>query len=221
MLKLKSEKYMEVIHMKVLLINGSPHADGCTATALGEIAKTLNNEGVETEIFHIGASAVRGCIACGGCHRNGNGRCVFDGDPVNTALEKMENADGLVIGSPVYYGSANGTLISLLDRMFFAGDCFKNKPACVICSARRGGTTATYDELNKYIGISGMLMVPSCYWNMVHGSNKEEVVKDEEGMRIMRVLGKNMAWLLKMLDATKDTVPLPTPEPPARTNFIR
>lgn len=207
--------------MKVLLINGSPHIDGCTATALGEIAKTLNIEGVETEILNVGTNAVRGCIGCRACRQSGTHRCVFSDDLVNIALEKMEQSDGLVIGSPVYYGSANGTLVSLLDRMFYAGDCFKNKPGCVICSARRAGTTATYDELNKYIGISGMLMVPSCYWNMVHGNNKEEVVRDEEGMRIMRVLGKNMAWLLKMLEATKDTVPLPTPEPPAHTNFIR
>lgn len=208
--------------MKVLLINGSPHKDGCTATALAEVAKTLNAEGVETETLHIGTEAVRGCIACRGCHRSGKNRCVFGDDLVNVAIEKMEECDGLVVGSPVYYGSANGTLISLLDRMFFAGSsAMAGKPGCVVCSARRAGTTATYDELNKYIGISGMLAVPSCYWNMVHGNNKEEVVQDEEGMRIMRVLGKNMAWLIKVLDAAKDIVPRPAPEPPAHTNFIR
>lgn len=208
--------------MKVLLINGSPHVDGCTATALKEVAKTLNSEGVETEILNVGTNAVHGCIACGACRRSGVNRCAAFDDLANAAIEKMEQADGLVIGSPVYYGSANGTLVSLLDRMFYAGgNIFARKPACVVCSARRAGTTATYDELNKYIGISGMMMVPSCYWNMVHGNNKEQVVQDEEGMRIMRVLGKNMAWMLKMLDATKDTIPLPTPEPPAHTNFIR
>ncbi len=208
--------------MKVLLINGSPHIKGCTATALEEVSKTLDAEGIQTEILNIGTNAVHGCIACGACKRSGEGKCkVFD-DLANVAIAKMSEADGLVVGSPVYYGSANGTLVSLLDRMFYAGgDIFKNKPACVVCSARRGGTTATYDELNKYIGISGMIMVPSCYWNMVHGNNREEVLQDAEGLHIMRVLGKNMTWLLKVLDASKNTVPLPVHEPAVFTNFIR
>ncbi len=204
--------------MNVLLLNGSPHADGCTATALREVASILEYNGVGAEILHVGAAPVRGCIACGQCK---NGRCVFDDDAVNRVLEKMESADGLVIGSPVYYASANGTLISLLDRVFHAGTCFAYKPACVVCSARRGGATATYDQLTKYLAISGMVQVPSCYWNMVHGTNKEEVVRDGEGMRTMRVLGKNMVWLLNLLAAGKDAVPLPEAEPPVRTNFIR
>lgn len=203
--------------MKVLLINGSPHPDGCTAAALKELAGALNRQDVDTEIVHIGAKPIRGCIACGQCK---NGRCVFD-DVVNVMLEKMEHCDGLVIGSPVYYASANGSLVSLLDRMFYAGNCFQYKVGCVVCSARRAGTTATYDQLNKYLGISGMIQVPSCYWNMVHGTTREEVQKDLEGLRIMRVLGKNMAWLMKTLKAGKKQVPYPQPEPPARTNFIR
>lgn len=205
--------------MKVLLLNGSPHEDGCTATALREVASTLECQGVETEIVHVGRQALHGCIACGHC-KDQPGRCAFD-DIVNRVLEKMEHADGLVIGSPVYYASANGTLISLLDRMFYAGSCFAYKPACVVCSARRGGTTATYDQLNKYLSISGMIQVPTCYWNMVHGTNKEEVVRDGEGMRNMRVLGRNMAWLLRTLEAAGARVPVPEAEPPVRTNFIR
>ena len=206
--------------MKVLLLNGSPHADGCTAAALREVASTLECEGVETEILHVVGQPIRGCTACRRCKET-PGRCVFDDDLVNRVLEKMERSDGLVIGSPVYYASANGALISLLDRMFFAGDCFRYKPACVVCSARRGGATATYDQLSKYLAISGMIQVPSCYWNMVHGTNKEEVVRDGEGMRNMRVLGRNMAWLLRVLEAAGKTVPLPVLDPPVKTNFIR
>ena len=146
--------------MKVLLLNGSPHADGCTAAALREVASTLECEGVETEILHVVGQPIRGCTACRRCKEN-PGRCVFDDDLVNRVLEKMEHADGLVIGSPVYYASANGALISLLDRVFYAGSCFRCKPACVVCSARRGGATATYDQPNKYLGISGMIQVPS------------------------------------------------------------
>lgn len=204
--------------MRVLLLNGSPHKNGCTAMALRELAGELEKAGVATEIVQVGHLAIRGCTACGGCK---DGRCVIRDDIVNTLIEKMEQADGLVIGSPVYYASANGTLISLLDRLFYAGNCFAYKPACVVVSARRGGTTATYDQLNKYIGISGMLQVPSCYWNMVHGSCKEEVVQDKEGMRNMRVLGRNMAWMLRTLEAAKDRVSLPEQEPMVRTNFIR
>ena len=184
------------------------------------MASTLECEGVETEILHVVGQPIRGCTACRRCKEN-PGRCVFDDDLVNRVLEKMEHADGLVIGSPVYYASANGALISLLDRVFYAGSCFRCKPACVVCSARRGGATATYDQLNKYLGISGMIQVPSCYWNMVHGMNKEEVVRDGEGMRNMRELGRNMAWLLRVLETAGKTIPLPEPEPPVRTNFIR
>ncbi len=203
--------------MRVLLLNGSPRADQCTATALKEMADTLEQEGVETVTLQVGKGPVRGCIGCGGCR--GKNRWVFNDDMANTVIEEMEKADGLVIGSPVYYASANGTLSALLDRVFYAGNCFAYKPACVITSARRAGTTATYDQLNKYIGISGMLQVPSCYWNMVHGSCHEDVLQDKEGLRIMRTLARNMAWMLKML-ASSD-VPRPEKEPMIRTNFIR
>ncbi len=203
--------------MRVLLLNGSPRVDQCTATALAEMAKTLEQEGVETVTLQVGRGPVRGCIGCGGCR--GKNRCVFDDDMANKVIEEMEKADGLVIGSPVYYASANGTLSALLDRVFYAGNCFAYKPACVITSARRAGTTATYDQLNKYIGISGMLQVPSCYWNMVHGSCREDVLQDLEGLRIMRTLARNMAWMLKMLKESK--TPLPEKEPMVRTNFIR
>ena len=201
--------------MRVLLLNGSPRADQCTATALKEMADTLEKEGIETVTLQVGKGPVRGCIGCGGCR--GKNRCVFNDDMANKVIEEMEKADGLVIGSPVYYASANGTLSALLDRVFYAGDCFAYKPACVITSARRAGTTATYDQLNKYIGISGMLQVPSCYWNMVHGSCREDVLQDKEGLRIMRTLARNMAWMLKMLDSSD----VPRPEKMVRTNFIR
>ena len=203
--------------MRVLLLNGSPRADQCTATALAELAKTLEQEGIETVTLQVGRGPVRGCIGCGGCR--GKNRCVFDDDMANTVIAEMEKCDGLVIGSPVYYASANGTLSALLDRVFYAGDCFAYKPACVVTSARRAGPTATYDQLNKYIGISGMLQVPSCYWNMVHGSCREDVLQDLEGLRIMRTLAHNMAWMLKMLKESK--TPLPEKEPMVRTNFIR
>ena len=208
--------------MNVLLLNGSPHENGCTSAALEEIAAALNRQGIETERMWIGKETIQGCSACGSC-RNGKtqGRCIFDGDLVNAFLEKMEKSDGLVIGSPVYYASPNGSLLAMLDRAFYAGNCFRWKPACAVVSARRAGTTAAYDVLNKYLTISGMLLTPTCYWNMVHGNRREEALQDEEGMRIMRVLGNNMAWQLRTLEAARDTVALPAEEPPARTNFIR
>lgn len=206
--------------MKVLLLNGSPHEEGCTYRALCEVANTLEEEGVGTEIVHIGKQAVHGCIACGKCAATG--RCVFKGDPVNAVLEKMEHADGLVVGSPVYYASANGSLYSFLDRLFYAGGCFAYKPAAAVASARRAGTTATLDTLNKYFTISQMPVVSSQYWNMVHGNSPEEVEQDLEGLQIMRTLGRNMAWLLKCIEAGKSAgVAAPKQEEKARTNFIR
>ena len=206
--------------MKVLLINGSPNKAGCTYTALAEIEKELNNNGIETEIFHIGSKPIRGCIGCGKCSDN---RCIFNDDVVNEALEKCESIDGLIVGSPVYYASANGAVVSLLDRMFYAGGALlKYKPAAAIASARRAGTTATLDVLNKYFTISCMQIVSSQYWNMVHGNSPEEVKKDLEGLQIMRTLGKNMAWLLKCIEAGKEKgITIPPSEPRERTNFIR
>ena len=206
--------------MKVLLINGSPNEKGCTYTALSEVAAVLNENGVETEIASIGKQPIRGCIGCGGCA--GKRRCVFGDDIVNSMIEKMEQADGLIIGSPVYFASPNGNLMSMLDRFFYAGGCFAHKPAAAVASARRAGTTVTLDDLNKYFGIRQMPVVSSTYWNMVHGSKPEDVKKDEEGLQTMRNLGKNMAWLLKCIAAGKENgVEPPTSENTNRTNFIR
>lgn len=203
--------------MKVLLINGSPHENGCTYTALSEVAKTLESEGIETQIFHIGKKPVRGCIACGACGKLG--KCVFDDDPANEMMRLMQEADGIVIGSPVYYAGPNGALCALLDRAFFAGSGFEFKPAAAVVSARRSGTTATFDRLNKYFTINRMPVVSSQYWNGVHGSTPDDVKKDEEGLQTMRTIGYNMAWMLKSIAEGKQ--PLPTIEPFNRTNFIR
>jgi len=207
--------------MKVLLINGSPKAKGCTYTALAEIAKELEKENVETEIFHIGSAPIRGCTACKGCY-NTDGKCVFNDDSVNIALEKAKDADGFIFGSPVHFAAASGAITSFLDRMFYAGNCFGYKPGAAIVSCRRGGSTAAFEQLNKYFTISNMPIVSSQYWNMVHGNTPEEVIQDLEGMQTMRTLGKNMAWLLKSIQAGKDAgVQLPEKEPRAVTNFIR
>ena len=207
--------------MKVLLINGSPRAKGCTFTALSEVAKALEENGIETEIAQIGNKAIRGCIGCGGCA--GKGRCVFDDDVTNEMIAKVKEADGIVIGSPVYYSSPNGNLISMLDRLFYAaGEYFVHKPAAAVASARRAGTSATLDDLQKYFTIKQMPIVSSTYWNMVHGSCPEDVLKDEEGLQTMRNLGKNMAWLLKCIENGKnnDILP-PEAETGSKTNFIR
>lgn len=202
------------------MINGSPHKEGCTNRALTEVAGALNQEGIETEVIHIGNKAIHGCIACGKCAETG--RCVFQDDPVNEILDKMEEADGLIVGSPVYYASANGSLFALLDRLFFAGRDFAFKPGAAVASARRAGTTATLDALNKYFTIAQMPVVSSNYWNMVHGRDAADVEQDLEGLQIMRVLGKNMAWLLKCLEAGKNAgISLPAQEEKAWTNFVR
>ncbi len=204
--------------MKVLLINGSPHKDGCTFTALSEVARTLADCGVESEILHIGGRPVPGCTACGGCGETG--LCVVD-DGVNLAIKKMAECDGLVVGSPVHYASPAGALLAFLDRMFYAGGAdLAFKPAFAVCSARRAGTTATLDALNKYFTISQMPVVSSTYWNMVHGACAGDVAKDAEGLQTMRNLARNMAWLLKCIEAGKAAgVPLPATESGARTNF--
>lgn len=187
--------------MKVLLINGSPHEKGSTYTALRAIADQLEARGVEAEIFHIGTKPISGCLACGKCSETH--RCVID-DVVNIALEKAKDCDGFVFGSPVYYASANGSMISFMDRLFCTRPgCFAYKPAACVVAARRAGTTATYDQLNKYLGINRMINIPSQYWNMVIGHNAEEVAQDREGMEIMATLGKSMAWMLEVLEAAK------------------
>jgi len=207
--------------MKVLLINGSPKAYGCTYTALSEVAKALNMENIETEIFHVGSEPIRGCAACGGCFGT-TGRCSYDDDTVNIALQKAEEADGFVFGSPVHYAAASGLITSFLDRFFYAGNCFQYKPGAAVVTCRRGGATAALDQLNKYFTIAQMPVVSSQYWNMVHGNTPDEVKQDLEGMQIMRTLGKNMAWLLKCIQAGKEAgVELPEKEPRVFTNFIR
>jgi len=205
--------------MKVLLINGSPHANGCTATALREVEKTLNENGVDTEIIQVGHLDLRGCTACGYCYKEG--KCVFN-DVVNEVAEKFKEADGLILGSPVYYASANGTLTSFADRLFYSSRFDKTmKVGAAVVSARRGGNTATFDQLNKYFTISSMPVVSSQYWNQVHGNNAEQVVQDEEGMQIMRTLGRNMAFLIKSIQLGKEQFGLPEKEPRVGTNFIR
>ncbi|QQQ87558.1 flavodoxin family protein [Peptacetobacter hiranonis] len=205
--------------MKVLLINGSPHANGCTYTALCEVEKELNKSDIETEIIHVGNKDIRGCIACGNCRKNG--KCVFD-DMVNEVAPKFTECDGIVVGSPVYYASANGNLISFMDRLFYSNACDKNmKVGAAVVSARRGGCSSTFDELNKYFTIAGMPVASSQYWNSVHGNTPEEVLKDEEGLQVMRTLGKNMAFLVKSIALGKEKYGLPEKEAKVATNFIR
>ena len=207
--------------MKVLLINGSPKIHGCTYTALEEITKELNKENIDTEILHIGSKPIRGCMACGGCY-NDSGKCIFNDDIVNVALDKAAEADGFIFGSPVHYAGPSGHITSFLDRFFFAGDGYQYKPGAVIVSCRRGGSTAAFDQLNKYLTISSMPVVSSQYWNMVHGNTPDEVRQDLEGMQTMRALGKNMSWLLKSIQAGKEAgISLPEREERIATNFIR
>lgn len=207
--------------MKVLLFNGSPRANGCTYTALSEIAKYLNGENVETEILQLGAKPVQDCISCGGC--KGKGKCVFGDDPVNEWIEKAKTADGFVFGTPVYYAHPTGRVLSALDRMFYAGgENFVHKPAAAISSGRRAGTTLSVDVLSKYFGIKQMPVISSSYWNMVHGNSPEEIARDIEGLQTMRNLAKNMAWILKCIEAGKNQgLNPPQNETSVRTNFIR
>ena len=207
--------------MKALLVNGSPRAKGCTYTALTELAKTLEAEGIETEIIHVGNKDVRGCIACRKCHSTGSGKCVFD-DIVNELAPLFEAADGLVIASPVYYASANATLIACLDRLFYSTSFDKSMKvgASVVC-ARRGGCSATFDELNKFFTISNMPIASSRYWNSIHGCEKGEAEMDEEGKQTMRMLAKNMTFLMKSIELGKKEYGLPEQEERTATNFIR
>ena len=206
--------------MKVILLNGSPRANSCTYTALSVIEKRLNENGIETEIFQVGAKPVAGCIACGKCA--GGAQCIFD-DGVNLFIEKMKTADGLIVGSPVYYASASGQISAFLDRAFYAGSSYMAcKPGAAIVSCRRGGASAAFDQLNKYFSINNMPIVTSNYWNQVHGNNPEEVLQDKEGIQTMEILADNMTWLLKCIETGKKQG-IKTPERPEkiRTNFIR
>ena len=206
--------------MKVLLFNGSPHEKGCTYTALAEVADTLSQEGIEAEIIWLGTVAIPSCTACRTCKPAGT--CVFD-DIVNDAAARCADADGLIFGTPVHYAAASGMLTTFMDRLFFsAGATLALKPAAGVVSCRRSGTTATFDQINRYFTICQMPIVSSQYWNAVHGHSPDEVRQDLEGMQTMRTLGRNMAWMLKCIEAGRAAgVPLPTQEPRATTNFIR
>ncbi len=204
--------------MKLLMINGSPHKEGNTYIALREMEKVFHSEGVETEILHIGGMDIRGCIACGSCMEKG--KCVFD-DIVNEAAPKLAECDGLVVGSPVYYASANATLIAFLDRLFYSAHIDKTmKVGACVAVARRGGLSATFDGLNKYFTISGMPVASSQYWNSVHGRTQGEAAQDEEGLQTMRTLARNMMFLMKSIALGKERFGLPVKEEPIRTNFI-
>ena len=204
--------------MKALLINGSPRAKGCTYTALTELKNTLESEGIEVELIHVGNRAIRGCVACRKCHETG--KCVFE-DAVNEVAPKLKAADAFVIGAPVYFASPAGGAISFMDRLFFStlADDKTMKVGAAVTTCRRGGNTASFDVLNKYFTINNMPVVSSQYWNSVHGRLPGEATQDAEGMQTMRTLGDNMAWLLKNIQTGK--IPLPEPEEPVRTNFIR
>lgn len=211
--------------MKVLMLNGSPHTNGCTYTALTEIGETLLKHGIDYEIFQIGTKPVRDCIACGKCNEQG---CIFNDDGVNEFIQKAIESDGFVFGTPVYYAHPSGSVQSFLDRAFFASsrinngrEVFKFKPAAAVASARRAGTTASLDVLNKYFTISNMPVVSSSYWNMVHGFTPDDVRKDKEGLQTMRNIGHNMAWMLECIELGKKNGIEPKIESGEITNFIR
>lgn len=205
--------------MKVLMLNGSANQKGCTYTALQEIGRTLQAEGIDYEIFQMGAQPVRDCIGCRQCTEQG---CIFMDDLVNVFVQKAREADGFVFGTPVYYAHASGRILSFMDRAFYSSkSAFIHKPAAAVASARRAGTTASLDDLNKYFGISHMPTVGSSYWNMVHGNRPEEVLQDVEGLQTMRNIAHNMAWLLKCIEEGRKQGILPQTESGSWTNFIR
>ena len=204
-------------NLKVLMLNGSPRANGNTSVALKEMEQVFKDNGIETEIILVGNKDIRGCIACGSCYEKG--KCVFN-DMVNELALKFEEADGLVVASPVYYASANATLIACLDRLFYSSHFDKTmKVGASVACARRGGCSATFDELNKYFTMCGMPVASSQYWNMVYGGSAEEVKKDAEGLQTMRTLGRNMAFLMKSIQIGKQQIGLPEKEPAIFTNF--
>ena len=206
--------------MKVLLLNGSSHRNGCTFTALDEVARALKNENIDTEIFQLGNPELRDCTGCQACRKIG--KCVYN-DIVNEFVEKARLADGFIFGTPVYYAHPSGRILSFLDRAFYSGgSAFAYKPAASVVSARRSGTTASFDVLNKYFTICNMPVISSQYWNNIHGNVMEEARQDEEGLQTMRTLGRNMAWILKSIDAGKKMgIKFPQPEEKIKTNFIR
>ncbi|MDR2258681.1 MAG: flavodoxin family protein [Treponema sp.] len=204
--------------MKVIALNGSPHQDGVVAKGIAVMAAELEKEGIGVEIIHVGHLRVRGCVACGKCRDLRV--CAFNDDPVNECAEKINHADGLILGSPVYYGSIAGAFKSFLDRLFFSGLSLKGKAAAVVVSLRRSGGINTFHQLNNYLNLSQALITPSVYWDVIHGNNAEEVLQDKEGLQIMEISGRNMAWLLKILDLGNKEIPPPPNVKRERTNFI-
>lgn len=211
--------------MKVLAFNGSPRKEGNTYHAIKMAAEELEKEGIEVEIIHVGNKAIRGCIACNGCARNQNEKCVIDTDEVNEWIQKMKEADGIILGSPVHYSSIGATMKSFLDRAFYVissnGGMLRHKVGATVVAVRRSGGVTTFDQLNHYINYSEMLIATSNYWNVIHGTAPGEATSDEEGNQIMRVLGKNMAWIMKLVENGKGTVKEPEKENKVFTNFIR
>lgn len=206
--------------LRVLLLNGSPHKHGCTHTALSVVAESLAAARIETQIVHLGVEPISGCLVCGKCMSTGY--CSITTDPVNEFIDLLKQSDGFVVGSPVYYAAPNGALCAALDRMFYCKSAaYAYKPAAAVVSCRRGGATAALDRLHKYFLLASMPIVASVYWNMVHGNTPDEVRQDREGIQTMRILGKNIAWLLQCIRACQGSVPLPEQEPREFTNFIR
>ena len=211
--------------MKVVAINGSPNKTGNTYHALRMVGSKLEENGIEFEIIHVGNKVLRGCIACGLCRKNQDEKCSITTDPLNEWIQYLKNADGIILGSPVHYSGIPGTMKSFLDRTFYVsgsnGNLFRHKVAGAVVAVRRTGGSSTLDQLNHFLTYSEMILATSNYWNVIHGRVPEEVKQDEEGVQIMEVLGNNMAWLLKMREQTKDTLPAPLPVQKVMTNFIR
>lgn len=208
--------------MKVVAFNGSPKKDGNTYHAIRMVADELEKEGIEVEIVHVGNKIIRGCIACNACKKNNNEKCIFDNDIVNECVQKMKEADGIILGSPVHYSAIGGTMKSFLDRVFYVagGKLLRHKVGATVVAVRRSGGIPTFNQLNNYINYAEMLMPTSNYWNVIHGAAPGEVTQDEEGKQIMRVLGKNMAWLMKLVENGKGTVKEPEREDKTFMNFI-
>jgi len=211
--------------MKVVAFNGSPRKEGNTYQAIKIVTGELEKAGIETEIIHVGHKAIRGCIACGKCIENRDEKCSFTGDDVNEWIQKIKNADGVIFGSPVYYAGVNGTMKAFLDRAFYVananGGLFRHKVGAAVVALRRSGGVSTFDQLNHYLAFSEMLIPSANYWNVIHGTLPGEALQDEEGLQIMRVLGKNMAWLLKLVEKGRGVVEEPAMEPKTKMNFIR
>lgn len=209
--------------MKVMLLNGSPRGEMCTYTALKSMGEVFKENNIDFEIFNIGNGAIRGCISCGNCKKSEISHCIFDDDTVNSFVDKMKSSDALVVGSPVHYASACGAVSSFMDRASICGGkFFQYKPAACVVSCRRGGASATFDQLNKYFTILNMPIVSSNYWNMVHGNTPDEVLKDEEGIQTIKLLAENMVWILNLIESGKKNGILhPIPDDKIKTNFIR